>query len=255
MPFCPDITFGEAPILVTGASSGIGAAIALGLNALGAAVIASGRDIGRLEETKAKAAAPDLLYLEPKELSKVEGLDKWADTLACRYGKLGGLAFAAGITETKPFLHYEYANALQMFDLLCHAPVMVAKGVTSRRNCVPSGLSIVFVASAAAIAPNKGQLVYGAAKAALVTAAHCMAKELAPRKIRVNCISPGLVKTHMLDAMTAVLGDDFVSREESSYPLGLGEPQDAANMAIFLLSSAAKWITAQNFVIDGGRLA
>lgn len=241
--------------MVTGASSGIGGAIALRLNALGAAVIASGRDIRRLEKIKAEAAEPDTIYLEQKALDKVDGLDKWVDTLAVRYGKLGGLAFAAGITETKPFLQYDYANALQMFDLLCHAPVMVAKGITSRKNCVPGGFAIVFVASAAAIAPNKGQLVYGAAKAALVTAAHCMAKELAPRKIRVNCVSPGLVKTHMLDTMTAVLGDDFIQREESSYPLGLGEPEDVANMSVFLLSSAAKWITAQNIVVDGGRLA
>lgn len=256
MPFYPEVVFGEAPILVTGASSGIGAAIALRLNSFGARVIASGRNASRLDETRGRAAFPDMFYPEQKDLlSNLAELDKWVAELAGRYGKMGGLAFAAGTTQTIPFLQYEYATGLKMFDLLLHAPIMVARGVAQRKNCVPDGLSMVFIAAAAATSPNKGQMVYAAAKAALVRAAHCMAKELASRSARVNCISPGLVKTPMLDATVELLGESFVTREESLYPLGLGEPEDVANMAAFLLSPAARWITAQNIVVDGGRLA
>lgn len=256
MPFYPDITFGESPILVTGASSGIGAAIALRLNSFGARVIASGRNAAKLEDVRSQAPSPQFFYPEQKDLAAdIAELDKWVDGLASRYGKFGGLAFAAGATETAPFSLYEYAAGINMFNLLFHAPVMVAKGVTRRKNCVQDGLSIVFIAAAAAISPNKGQMTYAAAKAALVRAAHCMAKELASRKVRVNCISPGLVKTPMLDATVELLGEDFATREEKLYPLGLGEPEDVANMAVFLLSPAARWITAQNILVDGGRLA
>lgn len=256
MPFYPDMAFGQAPILVTGASSGIGAAIALRVNSFGAHVIATGRDAARLEETRSHAAFPDLFILEQKDLlSHIGELDKWVAELTGRYGKLGGLAFAAGVTEISPFSRYEYANGLKMFDLLLHAPLMLAKGVAQRKNCVPTGLSMVFIAAAASISPNKGQMVYAAAKAALVCAAHCMAKELAPRQARVNCISPGLVKTPMLEATVDLLGEDFVMREEKLYPLGLGDPGDIANMTAFLLSPAARWITAQNIIVDGGRLA
>lgn len=253
----PRPSFAEGTvILVTGASSGIGAAIALRLNALGAVVIASGRDRDKLADIKQRAPFPTLCHLETKDLvADIDALPQWIEELRIRYGKLGGLAFAAGKTMTMPFMGYDRAAALKVFDLLCHAPIMLAKAIVDRRNCVAEGLSILFIAAAASIAPNKGQTVYGAAKAALVCAARCMAKELAPRSIRVNCISPGLVRTPMLDETVALLGDDFLQHEESLYPLGLGLPEDVANLAAFLLSPAARWLTGQNVLIDGGRLA
>ena len=242
-------------ILVTGASSGIGAAIALRLNELGAKVIASGRDINKLETLKQQAFAPTRFHLEPRDLiADMEGLPHWVEELRIRYGKLSGLAFAAGKTVTMPFMQYDHTAALKLFDLLCHVPLLLAKSVTDRRNCVAKDLSLLFVAAAASIAPNKGQTIYGAAKAALVCAARCMAKELAPRSIRVNCISPGLVRTPMLDETVELLGEGFLEQEEPLYPLGLGLPEDIANLAAFLLSPSARWITGQNVLIDGGRL-
>lgn len=242
-------------ILVTGASSGIGSAIALRLNELGAVVIASGRNKGRLDDLKRRALFPTRFYLEAKDLvADMEMLPQWVEDLRIRYGKLSGLAFAAGKTATIPFMQYEHTFAIKMFDLLYHAPLMLAKAVAARKNCAANGLSLLFIAAAASIAPNKGQTVYGAAKAALVCAARCMAKELAPRSIRVNCISPGLVRTPMLDETVELLGEEFIQHEEPLYPLGLGLPEDVASLAAFLLSPSARWITGQNVLIDGGRL-
>lgn len=243
-------------LLVTGASSGIGAAIALRCNALGAAIIASGRSRSKLETLRAEARHPERFHLEPRDLAvDIEELPRWVEELRERYGKIGGFAFSAGRTQTMPFLQYERASALELFDLLCHVPLLLAKAVLDRRNCLSDGFSALFIASAASIAPNKGQALYGAAKAALVCAARCMSKELAPRGIRVNCISPGLVRTPLLDEMTELLGEDFLQKEEAQYPLGIGLPEDVANLAAFLLSSAGKWITGQNLLIDGGLLA
>ncbi|MDL2207195.1 SDR family oxidoreductase [Desulfovibrio sp. OttesenSCG-928-F20] len=258
----PVVTFEEGKIiLVTGASSGIGSAIALRCNALGATVIASGRSRAKLEAVRAEVLYPERFHVEPKDfVADIETLARWVGELRERHGKFGGFAFAAGRTETMPFMQYERATALELFDLLCHIPLLLARAVLDRRNCVSGdsnagGFSAVFIAAAASIAPNKGQTVYGAAKAALVCAARCMSKELAQRGIRVNCISPGLVKTPMLEETTAFLGEEFLQTEGSLYPLGLGLPEDVGNLAAFLLSPAARWITGQNILIDGGRLA
>ena len=245
----------ESLILVTGASSGIGASVALRLNALGAAVIASGRDATRLERVKSQAACPARFHVEPQDLLvDMEKLPQWVKGLREQYGRLSGLAFAAGKAVTMPFMQHEYADGLKLFDILYHAPVMVAKAVADRRNCVSTGLSLLFIAAAASVAPNKGQALYGGAKAALVCTARCMAKEVASRGIRVNCISPGLVRTPMLDETVALLGEEFLQKEETLYPLGLGLPEDVADLAVFLLSPAARWMTGQNILLDGGRL-
>ena len=95
--------------------------------------------------------------------------------------------------------------------------------------------------------------MYGAAKAALVTAARCLSKEIAPRGLRVNCISPGLVDTPMMRATVEQLGEEFLERERGAYPLGLGMPEDVAHLAAFLLSDKARWLTGQNILLSGGR--
>jgi NAD(P)-dependent dehydrogenase (short-subunit alcohol dehydrogenase family) len=150
-------------------------------------------------------------------------------------------------------MQYDPAQARALFDLCFHAPLLLARGLLDRRNCLP-GASLVFIAAAAAVSPNKGQAVYGAAKAALVCAARCLSREVAPRGIRVNCISPGLVRTPMLEETLALLGEDFLETEEPLYPLGLGRPEDVAGLAAFLLSPSGRWVTGQNWILDGGRL-
>jgi NAD(P)-dependent dehydrogenase (short-subunit alcohol dehydrogenase family) len=240
-------------ILITGASSGIGAAIALRCNGLGATVIACGRDTKRLQAVRNGSAAPERFHPERRELSDAaDALPAWVGELREKYGKFGGLVCAAGKTLTAPFMLYDPLEARELFDLLCHVPLTLARAVLDRRNS-RSGCAVVFIAAAAASAPNRGQSVYGAAKAALACAARCMAKELAPRGARVNCISPGLVRTPMLDETVALLGEDFLREEEPLYPLGLGRPEDVADLAAFLLSSAGRWITGQNWMLDGGR--
>ena len=245
----------DSVVLVTGASSGIGAAIALKLNALGAAVIANGTNVPRLEAVRERARHPDRFHLAPRDLlADIDQLASWVKELCARHGKLSGLAIAAGKTETIPFAAYERARALALFDLLFHVPLEIAKAAVDRRNCLPGRMKIVFIAAAASIAPNKGQIVYGAAKAALACAARCMSKELAPRGICVNCISPGLVRTAMFDETVALLGEDFLNQEAARYPLGIGDPEDIAGLAAFLLSPAARWMTGQNLLVDGGRI-
>ncbi|MDR0827315.1 MAG: SDR family oxidoreductase [Desulfovibrio sp.] len=248
----------EDRILVTGASSGIGAAIALRLNSLGATVIAGGRSAEKLTEVKASAPRPENFHPETYDLTAdMQGMARWVKNLRAKYGILSGLAHSAGRTLTASFMLYDLDEARGLFDLLCHAPLLLTREILDRRNCraaADGGTSVVYIAALAGTVPNKGLTVYSAAKAALICAARCMGKELAPRGIRINCISPGFVQTPMQEETAAVLGEEYLQAEEALYPLGLGQPEDVGNLAAFLLSPAARWITGQNYILDGGRL-
>ena len=248
-------TFSAAQrILVTGASSGIGRAITLLLNERGATVLANGRDMERLEQVRTACADPSRMLLAPRDMTAdMESLPAWLKGLSRQFGPLHGLVCSAGATWNAPMALYDLAKVRQLFDLCCHAPLLLGGAFCDRRANTGAGAAIVFIAAAAAVAPNLGQGAYGAAKAALVSGAVCLAKEAAPRGVRVNCISPGLVQGPMMDATVEQLGMSFLEREQPLYPLGFGKPQDVASMAAFMLSQEASWLTGQNIMLAGGR--
>lgn len=241
-------------ILVTGASSGIGAAIALKLNALGASVVANGRHAGRLSAVRDRASFPEKFHLEERDLKReMELLPSWVVELRGRYGKLRGFVHSAGVTLTSPLREYDLTVARDIFDVNFHAAMLVAKGFADRRNNMGNGASMVFIAAASAVTPTPSLLIYSAAKSALLAATRGMSKELAMAGVRVNAISPGLVKTPMGEEYLELLGEDGAKAMSLSYPLGLGEPHDVAAATAFLLSSDARWITGQNILMTGGR--
>lgn len=244
----------EDRFLVTGASSGIGRAIALGLNAQGATVLANGRDERRLDESRGMAASPERFHLVPRDLvADMGALKGWLRGLRAEYGPLRGLACAAGVTWNAPVSLYALERVQQLFDICCHVPLILSGAFCDRRVNAGPGSAVVHIAAAAAVDPNPGQGAYAAAKAALVAGAKCLSKEVAPRKIRVNCISPGLVEGPMMEATCRQLGEDFLARELPLYPLGIGKPGDVADLAAFLLSGRASWLTGQNILLTGGR--
>ena len=246
--------FENQVFLVTGASSGIGRSIALKLNKFGAIVLANGRNIERLEETVAMADFPANMKPVVRDLAQdMDDIPKWLSLLAAKNGKLRGLACSAGITYNAPMSFYDISKARQIFDICCHSPLKLGSAFCGRRVNAGDGSSIMFIAAAAALDPNPGQGMYAAAKAALVGGARCMAKEAAPHKIRVNCISPGLVDSPMMDATVRQLGPEFMEREKTLYPLGIGAPDDVGELALFLLSAKSRWLTGQNIPLTGGR--
>ena len=240
--------------LVTGASSGIGRAVALLLNELGATVLAHGRDAARLEEVRSAATTPSRIFPESRELTlDMPGLPLWLRSLVAKYSLLRGMVCCAGITWNAPMSLYDYGKSREIFDICCHAPLMLGSAFCDRRNNTGPGAAVVFIAAAAAVDPNPGQGIYAAAKAGLVGGARCLAKEAASRGIRVNCVSPGLVESPMMDATVQQLGKSFLEREQNLYPLGFGLPDDVAHLTAFLLSSNARWLTGQNILLSGGR--
>lgn len=236
----------EQRFLVTGASSGIGKAIALLLNEKGAVVIGIGRDRSRLEQMKDECKSPDSMFLEPKDLVKdIESLPGYVASLKNKYGKFQGLAFSAGIISIEPLQMLDYQKINDVFAINYFAPIFFAKGFADRRNNNGKGASAVFISSVAAKLCDRGMVAYSGSKAALDASIRCISRELVTSGVRVNSVLPGSIDTKMMDLrreIRTVLGD--------SYSLGTGEVSDVANMVVFLLSDEAKWITSQNYIID-----
>lgn len=234
----------EQRFIVTGASSGIGEGVALLLNELGATVIGIGRNVERLEGMKAKCKHPENMFVEQKELTEdIQGLPAYVKSLKDKYGKLSGMAYCAGITLNQPLQLKDYAISRNLFDIDYFAPMFMTKAFGDKRNTIGRGTSIVLISSTAANCSARAMSDYCGAKAALSHSARCVAKELAPHGIRINCVLPADIITPMTLADPDILAS-------KNYPMGVGEVADVANLVAFLLSNKAKWITGQNYVVD-----
>lgn len=235
----------DKQVLITGASSGIGRAIAIEVAKSGAQVTALGRNEERLAQTCAalagsghKVVAVDLCDAErlAEIVSELDSVD--------------GVVHAAGITLTAPAKFITTDDFQKIMSVNVQAPIELTKLLLAKKK-IRKGSSLVFISSVASgLLPYKGQGVYAASKGALSAYAKVLALELAPRKIRSNSILPAMVRTPLLDTMA--LDETAFAEDEKKYPLGYGEPEDVAWAAVYLLSEASRWMTGNNLVLDGG---
>lgn len=232
-------------VLVTGASSGIGQGIAVTCSRMGARVMVNARNEQRLQQTLS------LLEGEGHEMLTCELTDHEAIvSMVGKLPKLDGIVHCAGIGERTLCKNIVEADVDKMMSANFKAPVMLQTEIL-RQKKINKGSSIIFVASIANESPSIGNALYSASKGALISYANCLQLELAPRQVRVNCISPAMVWTDLI--FKGGVTEEELKMDEQKYPLKrYGKPDDIANLAVYLLSDASVWMTGSNVRITGG---
>lgn len=231
-------------ILVTGASSGIGRQIAITCAEFGAELIITGRDQERLAATFTALSGQGHVQVLA-DLNKQEDIDR----LVAEAGLINGLAHAAGFSKLVPLRLINRAHLDAMFSSNTFAPMLLVRGLLAKKR-IASGGSILFIASVASHIGPMASSAYAASKSALLGMVRSLGQEVAKQGIRANCIAPGYVRTPLLDGLQGSGGN--MENLFDLTPLGMGEPEDIANTAVFFLADASRWITRNYFVVDGG---
>jgi 3-oxoacyl-[acyl-carrier protein] reductase len=238
--------------VVTGASKGIGAAIAKGLAAEGASVVvnyASSRDgaervVAEIEGNGGKAIAVKA------DVSKAVEVEKLFAEAKKAFGGLDVLVNNAGVYRFAPLEEVTEEEFHRQFNINVLGTLLASR--EALKYFGPDGGSVINISSIASQSPVPAAVVYSATKGALDTATRVLAKELGPKKIRVNAINPGGVETEGVHDL-GIIGTDFEKQMVERTPLGrLGQPDDIAKVAVFLASPASGWMTGETIAVGGG---
>lgn len=239
-------SLGGKTILVTGASSGIGRACAIEASKLGGKVMVCGRNKERLEQTLELMEGDGHTVFEG-DLLEQETIDR----LVREVPDLDGVVLSAGKGMTLPFLFCDRDKFDDIFNVNFFSPVELFRLLVKKKKLKVDSSVVMIVSIAGFGKCSVGNSVYGSAKSALQSMVRFMAIELAPRKIRVNGVCPGMVNTPFIQRGT--LTEEQFKTDMAAYPLKrYGEPEDIAYGAAYLLSDAAAWVTGTSLVIDGG---
>lgn len=238
------------PVIVTGASSGIGAATVRALGAAGASVLLVGRDEGRLNQQVAKvAAAGGRGVAAIVDLADAEAAAGLVDRAVEEFGSLHGMVLAASLFDPRPLEDTSLGCLDTQWRTNVLAPMMMTKRAVPHLG---EGSSIVFIGSTTGSVGFPGCSAYTATKGAVAAVTRALAVELAPKGIRVNIVVPGYVRTPMLQPhLDANAGyEDWIV---TNTPLGrIDGPEDLAPAIVFLLSPLSAYIDGQTFIVDGG---
>lgn len=239
--------------IVTGASKGIGASIALHLAAEGAAVVVNyasskegaDRVVAEIVRKGGKAIAVQANVAKQADIQRLFSEAKKA------FGKLDILVNNAGVYEFAALEEVTAEHFHKIFDVNVLGLILASQEAV--KHFSPAGGSIVNISSLAATLAPPNTSVYSGTKAAVNAVTRSLAQELGPRKIRVNSINPGMVETEGVRA-AGISSGDFRKQVEAQTPLGrIGQPQDIAPAAVFLASSDSGWITGETLYISGGQ--
>ncbi|HEY2272532.1 MAG TPA: SDR family oxidoreductase [Jatrophihabitantaceae bacterium] len=241
--------FAGKTAIVTGASRGIGLAIAARIVQEGGRVVVTARKPEGLEDAVAQLGGPQVAVPVAGRADDAEHQAEALDRVVREFGRLDVLVNNTGVNPAYgPLTKIEEGAARKIMD------VNVLAALSWTRQALEAGLgadghgAIVNVASVAGLHPAPGIAYYGVSKSALIGLTMQLAAELAPR-VRVNAVAPAVVKTRF----AAALYEQDEDKAASAYPLGrLGEPEDIGAAVAFLASTDAAWLTGQTLVIDGG---
>jgi NAD(P)-dependent dehydrogenase (short-subunit alcohol dehydrogenase family) len=232
-------------ILVSGASSGIGRAIAVECSKMGATLILTGRNVAELEKTRVSLTGEGHISI-PADLNSETDLE----FLVSQLPRLDGFVSNAGINR-RMLCRYIKKNEMDLIvKTNLTSPILLTKKLLVLKK-INFAASVVFISSIAAFHSSIGDSVYSATKGGISSYSKVLALELASSDIRVNTIQPGMIRTSLLE--NGPLSAEDYARDEKKYPLSrYGSAEEVAYAAVYLLSDATKWVTGTDLVIDGG---
>ena len=235
-------------VLVTGASGGIGKAIAVELSSNGADLCLTGRNKSELESLQKLIGGNCEIIIS--DLSKSEGIDELANSAQEKMGQIDILINNAGITRDNLFMRMSEEDWNEVINVNLNSifklTKQLIKGMIKRRYG-----RIINITSVIGVAGGAGQSNYSASKAGIIAMSKSLAQEVGSRSVTVNSIAPGFIETNM----TAELSDDRKEEILHSISVGrLGKPDDIAGAVCFLASDKASYITGQTIHINGGML-
>jgi 3-oxoacyl-[acyl-carrier protein] reductase len=237
--------------VVTGASKGIGAGIAKALAAEGASVVvnyASSKE-GAEKVVKAITAAGGKAVAVGGDVAKAGDAKKIIDAAIQNFGKLDVLVNNSGVYEFQPLENVTEEHYKRIFDVNVLGALLTTKEAAKH---LKEGGSIINIGSAVTEVFPPASSVYTATKGALDAITGVLARELGPRKIRVNSLNPGMVETEGTHT-AGMIGSDFQKQIEAQAPLGrIGQVGDIASIATFLASDDSSWLTGERLVASGG---
>jgi NAD(P)-dependent dehydrogenase (short-subunit alcohol dehydrogenase family) len=252
-PAPPELT--GRPALVTGASSGIGRAIALKLAELGAPIVVTGRRAEPLQALVSEIHARGGKAVSvPGDVRDEAHVRSAIERAVAAFSGLTILVNNAGVIGAGPTESTSTAEWDRVMDVDLKGAFLFSRAAIPHLKGRP-GANIVNVSSVTGRRPYANITPYCVAKAGMDMLTQCLALELAPHGVRVNAVNPGVVVTNLHKATNTVPDyDGFLERSKGTHPLGfVGEPQDAAELVAFLVSDRARWITGGLHPLDGGR--
>jgi NAD(P)-dependent dehydrogenase (short-subunit alcohol dehydrogenase family) len=248
-------SFADRVVLVTGATSGIGRAVAMKFAAASARVVALGRDQAALREIEAaiKDAGGDALALTV-DVTSTDQSQRAIDETIEKFGSLHVLVNAAGHISTGSIESTSLAAWDAMMNVNLRAVFQLMQ--IAAPHLIKTKGNIVNVSSVTGLRSFPGVLAYCVSKAGVDQLTRCAALELAPQGVRVNAVNPGVVITeiHKRGGMNKTDYESFLEHSKTTHPLGrVGDPKEIAELVFYLASEKASWITGATYQIDGGR--